>query len=75
MRNCVAPAHIDDTARRNRDRSALRIVLGTRERPQFCRRADHDQAVHGRLLPDGRAYCALCAVERKHCAVERKHSA
>ncbi|MFF0295578.1 hypothetical protein ACFYS8_13295 [Kitasatospora sp. NPDC004615] len=59
-RHCVAPAHVDDTARRIRDRNALRVVLGTAARPAVCRRAGHDQSVHGRIQPNGAAYCQAC---------------
>ena len=57
---CVAPAHVDDLPRRQRDRAALRLVLGTRARPATCRRAGHDQTVHGRITPDGRNHCGAC---------------
>lgn len=57
---CVAPDHVDDLARRQRDRAALRVVLGTRTRPAVCRRAGHDQNVHGRITPDGRNHCNAC---------------
>lgn len=66
--HCVAPDHIDDTARRNRDRAALRIVLGTSERPATCRRSGHDQNIHGRLGPDGVAYCQACKRDDKRTA-------
>ncbi|MER5641885.1 hypothetical protein ABT095_33730 [Kitasatospora sp. NPDC002227] len=62
--HCVAPEHIDDTARRQRDRAALRIVLGSPDRPTHCRHG-HDQAEHGQFLPDGRAYCTRCVADRK----------
>jgi hypothetical protein len=66
--HCVAPEHVDDAARRARDRAALRIVLGTGERPAFCRRAGHDQTVHGRLSPDGVQYCHACNLTTKATA-------
>jgi hypothetical protein len=64
MPHCVAPAHQDDTARQQRDRAALRIVMGSAERPATCRHG-HDQSMHGALLPDGRAYCTRCTADRK----------
>ncbi|MFD7590661.1 hypothetical protein ACFV84_35085 [Kitasatospora sp. NPDC059811] len=66
-RHCVAPDHIDDLPRRQRDRAALRLVLGAPQRPTHCRRG-HDQAGHGQLLPDGTAYCARCSADRKQSA-------
>ncbi|MEV7602902.1 hypothetical protein AB0O91_36610 [Kitasatospora sp. NPDC089797] len=63
-RHCVAPEHIDDLPRRQRDRAALRLVLGSPQRPTHCRRG-HDQAEDGQLLPDGTAYCARCSADRK----------
>ena len=63
--HCIAPGHVDDTARRQRDRAALRIVLGVPgERPAVCV-AGHDQSVDGRLHADGRAYCQACKNVRK----------
>ncbi|WBP92206.1 hypothetical protein [Kitasatospora cathayae] len=64
LTHCVAPGHIDDTARRQRDRAALRIVLGSPQRPSRCRHG-HDQAEHGRFGPDGVAYCAACKTDRR----------
>lgn len=69
MRHCVAPDHMDDMARRQRDRAALRLVLGTAERVERCGRAGHDQAVHGRFLPNGSAYCLACkTADKQHRA-------
>lgn len=59
MRQCVAPAHVEDEPGRTRLREQLRLLLGKGERPKSCRRG-HDQAEHGRLLPGGVAYCSLC---------------
>lgn len=70
LKHCVAPDHIDDTARRSRDRAALRVVLGTAERPTTCRRTGHDQTIHGRIQPNGAAYCQAC--KRADKAAARK---
>lgn len=61
---CVAPAHVDDYARRQRDRAALRVVLGTRPRRSECRHG-HDQGVHGVLNSAGHSYCLACDQVRK----------
>jgi len=65
MAGCIAPDHVDDTRRRQRDRAALRLVLGGAARAEVCV-ARHDQTVHGRLHGNGRAYCQACKTERKH---------
>lgn len=59
LQQCVTPAHVEDEPGRTRLREQLRLLLGMGERPKSCRRG-HDQAEHGRLLPDGVAYCHLC---------------
>lgn len=59
MRQCVAPEHVEDEPGRTRLREQLRYLLGMGARPQFCQRR-HDQAEHGRLLPNGTHYCRLC---------------
>jgi len=65
VEHCVAPEHVDDTVRRQRDRVSLRLVLGIpADRPDVCV-AGHDQAVHGRLHGDGLAYCQACKTARK----------
>ncbi|MEV0090404.1 hypothetical protein [Streptomyces sp. NPDC050738] len=56
---CVAPAHVNDTAARMQVREALRHLTGRPERPEACLHG-HDQAEHGRLETDGRAYCEAC---------------
>lgn len=61
---CVAPEHVEDESGRLRLREQLRHLLCMCERPQFCTRR-HDQAEHGRLSPDGRAYCRACQAERR----------
>ena len=60
--HCVAPDHVDDTATRVRDRTALRAVLGMPPRAEHCIR-QHDQAVHGRVLPNGYGYCHACRMQ------------
>ncbi|MFJ5923876.1 hypothetical protein ACIQF6_14885 [Kitasatospora sp. NPDC092948] len=64
-RHCIAPDHIDDLPRRTRDRAALRTVLGTRPRSKTCQRSGHDQDIHGRIEPNGSAYCAACKRDDK----------
>ncbi|WP_435218356.1 hypothetical protein [Streptomyces sp. bgisy034] len=65
VHQCVAPGHVEDAPGRDRLREQLRFLLGKGERPARCRR-DHDQAEHGRLLPDGVAYCRACSDLSKH---------
>lgn len=58
--DCIAPAHVEDVPGRIRSRAALRAVaLGLPARTGNCRNG-HDQAEHGRIETDGRAYCAIC---------------
>lgn len=59
LKHCVAPEHVDDVPGRLRTREQLRYLQGGRARPAVCKRG-HDQAVHGRLLTDGRQYCGTC---------------
>lgn len=61
---CVALDHVQDTTTRGQLREALRHVTGLPPRPAVCV-ADHDQAKHGRLRADGRAYCQQCNRDRK----------
>lgn len=63
-KHCVAPAHVDDTAIRQRDREALRLIGGSGQRPAMCIHG-HDQTAHGRYEADGRAYCHQCKRERR----------
>lgn len=56
--HCVAPDHVNDEPGRMAARAQLRRV----ERKPYCAHS-HDQAVHGRLAPDGVAYCEACKVE------------
>jgi hypothetical protein len=67
VHQCVAPGHVEDVPGRDRLREQLRFLLGKGERPAWCRR-DHDQAEHGRLLPDGGAYCKACQDLLRHRA-------
>jgi hypothetical protein len=59
QRGCVTPEHVEDQPGRQRARQQLRAVRGMRPRPDVCRNG-HDQTEHGRLEPDGRAYCHTC---------------
>lgn len=59
MPGCVAPACVDDLLCRQRDRAALRTVLGRGPRRPTCRRG-HDQNVHGGLASNGRSRCNAC---------------
>ncbi|MCX3059594.1 hypothetical protein [Streptomyces beihaiensis] len=66
MRQCVAPAHVEDQPGRLRLRAQLRRILGSREPKTYCVHGHH-QALHARLSPDGRtAYCAACKTEQKN---------
>lgn len=62
--HCVAPAHIDDTTTRLRDREQFRYLLGGRERPETCAHG-HNQGQWGRYETDGRSYCHACKREAK----------
>ncbi|MER5882679.1 hypothetical protein ABT160_02505 [Streptomyces sp. NPDC001941] len=64
VRHCVAPDHVDDQAARAATRETLRHLKGGRARKKWCVRG-HEQAEHGRYLPDGTAYCAGCNAEAK----------
>lgn len=72
MPGCVAPDHLDDNAIRQRDRQAMRAVLGMGPRPERCPEG-HDQAAHGRLKGDSRHYCAAC--DRAYAADRRGDAA
>ncbi|MET9012277.1 hypothetical protein ABZX74_15365 [Streptomyces olivaceoviridis] len=61
FKQCVAPDHVNDEAGRQEARRRLRAELGLDDLPEKCVRG-HDQAEHGRLEPDGRAYCQQCKV-------------
>lgn len=64
VRHCVAPDHVEDQEGRARLREQLRYLTGGQQPPATCRGAGHDQAVHGRLSPDGVQYCHACHLER-----------
>lgn len=64
MQHCVAPGHVEDAAGRRAKRAELRQIAGMPEQPSVCPN-DHDQAEHGRLGPDGGAYCHACMMDRK----------
>lgn len=55
---CVAPDCVDDTAIRNRDRGALRAVVGMSAPPEDCGNG-HGPADR-QFSPDGVSYCAGC---------------
>lgn len=61
FKQCVAPDHVNDEAGRQEVRRKLRAERGLGHAPEQCIRG-HDQAEHGRLEPDGRAYCQKCKV-------------
>ncbi|MEU0207401.1 hypothetical protein [Streptomyces canus] len=65
MQHCVAPDHVEDEQGRLAKRAALRAAAGWRDRAETCSQG-HDQSDHGRLYPNGVAYCHACMVERKH---------
>ena len=69
---CVLPAHLEDGAARDRQRALLRYISGTADAPRVCAHG-HDRAEHGRLSPDGDAYCAECKrlAKRHSRAVQR----
>ncbi|MGV9427132.1 hypothetical protein ACWDO7_22950 [Streptomyces sp. NPDC003656] len=62
--HCVAQDHVEDEPGRQRLREQYRHLVGLGERPARCRK-NHDQTVHGRLLPDGRSYCTVCSAVNK----------
>jgi hypothetical protein len=62
MTHCVAPQHVDDEAGRQQTRRELRARQGLGDAPATCAHG-HDQAKHGRLETDGRAYCEACKRE------------
>ncbi|GHH30001.1 hypothetical protein [Streptomyces rubradiris] len=59
--HCVAPDHVNDEAGRQEARRKVRAERGLGDLPTQCVRG-HDQAEHGRLEPDGSAYCGMCKV-------------
>lgn len=64
MRHCVAPEHVEDAPGRTRLREQYRYLTGGRPRPTVCAHG-HDQGEHGRIQPNGGAYCQLCKTLRK----------
>lgn len=65
VRQCVAPAHVEDGPGRRRLREQLRRILGGPEIKTHCVHG-HDLSVHGRFSPNGRtAYCEACKAEQK----------
>lgn len=63
-KHCVAPDHLSDEAERQQARQQIRAERGLGDIPEKCVRG-HNQAEHGRLEPDGTAYCGMCKVEDK----------
>lgn len=62
---CVEPSHIDDYERRQRDRAALRLVVGKNRIPAMCRAGVHDLSVTGVWRSDGRLSCTACNAETR----------
>ncbi|MGV4984555.1 hypothetical protein ACVB8X_14130 [Streptomyces sp. NRAIS4] len=70
VRQCVAPAHVEDEPGRRRIRERLRRILGGPELKSHCDHG-HNLSVHGRLSPDGQhAYCEACKADRKRAEHE-----
>ncbi|MEV5659828.1 hypothetical protein [Streptomyces flaveolus] len=62
--HCVAPDHVNDEAGRRAKRLETRRRRGLDTEPDVCSHG-HDRTEHGRLEPDGTAYCEACKRERK----------
>ncbi|WP_189984567.1 hypothetical protein [Streptomyces capoamus] len=74
MQHCVAPDHVEDAPGRRRNREQLRYISGGRALQERCRN-DHDQAEHGRVAADGRAYCNACKRARDARSQARRDAA
>lgn len=61
FKHCVAPSHVNDEAGRHQARLEARERSGLGGLPAKCVYG-HDMAEHGKLEPDGRAYCGMCKV-------------
>lgn len=61
FKQCVAPDHVNDEVGRHQARLKVRAERGLGDLAERCTRG-HDQAEHGRLEPDGTAYCQMCKV-------------
>lgn len=68
VRQCVAPAHIEDEVTRRRNRAVYAALTGRRPRGDRCRRG-HLSAEHAKFRPNGRRYCATCQEERRLAAL------
>lgn len=66
--HCVAPAHIDDTVTRTRDRAALAAVMGRwHVRTEMCPKG-HLYGEWARYKPDGVRYCGGCQADGRKAA-------
>lgn len=59
VRGCVALAHVEDQAGRQRNRMQLRALMGMPAMPAECQQG-HDQAQFGRIQRNGFRYCHAC---------------
>ncbi|GGS81751.1 hypothetical protein [Streptomyces griseoviridis] len=73
MQHCVAPDHVDDEAGRQVKRMEKRRERGLDSRPAVCPHG-HDQGAHGRLEPDGTAYCEACKRDRQAVPPDEKEA-
>lgn len=73
---CVAQAHVDDTATRDRTRATYAALTGYRENSDNCRRG-HPYAEHGRWRSNGKRYCHTCQQQRvqQHAAARQATAA
>jgi hypothetical protein len=71
--HCVAPEHVDDEAGRQSKRQELRRERGLGSRSDTCPHG-HDQSQHGRLEPDGTAYCEACKRDRKAVPLDEQEA-
>lgn len=67
MQHCITPEHVEDEPGRRRVREQLRYLSGGRAVQERCQQG-HDQAEHGRIAADGRAYCHTCKRAREERA-------
>lgn len=67
MKQCVAPEHVEDEPGRLRLREQLRYLNGGRPIPERCSNG-HARSEHGRIGPDGHAYCNTCKRARERQA-------
>lgn len=65
--HCITPEHVQDEPGRQALRLQLRRIKGLPDPDPVCA-GGHDQAAHGRLEPDGRAYCEACKRASKSTA-------